>query len=491
MNPGFLEGIRDRQHFKKQVESKEAENTTISSENKEEVISSENKEGVISTEKTTQQVDQEINELALQQRKQELEEAQQAVSKKLEEFRMQLPEKEGDKSIQFLNDFSEPKQHEESLIKNPIKWINERIEYNKDYLSDFSDARNFQNNKFIETLGITTPERLEEYLSEIDSNNPELLALMEKFEVENVHELANNPGFQSIVNLTGDGFWFSGKNVKCGLGIRKNIGTGFSRFFGMDPKALTKEEKRICNIFIKMINEDITEDLGSIPLQSASDEEIIDYLSHAKPQELRALGIYTGTRGENVSFIDFSKELLDDVFERNEAEKAYESGLNSMGYNTKEVEKAYGELKAIKKEYAEATGKIEKIKAQTEGYMKGINNKNIPANPFIIAGTGSAIGATVGTANEIRKGIFKKFAERVKGIFNRKKALPAPQSSDKVEETENTTKKSWKEKLKFIKGKETQEPKEKSPETIQASKDELNSEGQDNETEEPDREDDV
>lgn len=468
LNPGFIEGIRDRQTFAKKVKGENSEQTAVNSSSQKNI---EN----VKSEDNTKAVDEEINRLALQKKEEELKKAQEAVSEKVNEFRVQLPEKEGDQNIQFLHESIKPK-HEESFFKSPGKWFNERVDNVKNSLNDNSIEVYSQNNKFIETLGVTTPEGLESYLSEIDPNNPELMSLMEHYGAQNVHELANNPEFQVTVNLAGKGNWFNNLKPATEWKEPTYYNPGLTYYKG---------DKETADIFIRMVNEDITNDLSDIPLQSASDEEIIKYLSEANTKELKALSIYTGTRGENMTGMEQLGELFDDVQEREALQEAYESQLDKMTYNTKEVEEAVKDLKGMQQEYAEATEKIGEIQATKEGYMQGINNKTIPADSFKIAGAGAVVGATIGTANEIRKGIFKKIAERVKGFFNRKKALPPPQSSDKVKETENTTKKSWKEKLKFIKGKETQEPKEKSPETIQASKE------QDNETEKPDREDDV
>ena len=287
------------------------------------------------------------------------------------------------------------------------------------------------NDLIFEEFNMKTEEGLVEFFKSFGEDNPTIQKMMKDLNVKSVEELAHNEYVQESIDVLG------------GFNYYRN---GITLHF---PWKHTQFE----NDITRLVNQRGEEVIGTIPTQNSSNEEIEAFLDSfyengvldEEKQRYFALWqqanefVSDGRRKWDAPISQFFERWFVNLKTKEEPEGVGDVLTNTLKETSENiVENSVSEHAASIPEAAEnieAAKTAEEVVAETQqGFMEGYSSK-ITSNPFEIAGTGAVVGAGIGAANEVKKGLFGKFKQFLKDKFGKKqKALPEAKGKTKEEE---------------------------------------------------------
>lgn len=388
INPGFLDGLRMKNELENSLDKikNSSDPTKIRYTEDGRILTIDEKGGTVleigedlTKENITEKVITSIRK-----------EAERNHNEAIEEFKTCLPKSE----IEFEN-FIEPNY---SIFEN----------------SDPAVRRAF------DALNLDTNEGLYEFLRNIDENDENLIAILKMFNAQSIDDLMKDYDFVGHISVIG-------KNNSLDVPLPEGAESwGFIQSFNEGSKHILNQvtqRKKIKKLFIDMINENVRESLSDIPTQSASNEEIMKFIASLEenPEKLDMISKYAEVMDTKKA--NRVAENLKDSFRTLLNGGKYIKDEEAFLRRLEEIQENIGSIGLMQAKVQEVLNKQDTITKVAES--------NMTANPYEVAGVGSAVGIGVGAvvASGKKKGVFSRMKAFIldKMFPNKKKrALPAP-----------------------------------------------------------------
>lgn len=394
INPGFLEGLRMKYELENSLDKikNSSDPTKVRYTEDGKILTIDEKDGTVveigdnlTKENVTERIMNSIRE-----------EAERKHNEAIDEFRECLPKSE----IKYEN-FIEP---DYSIFESP----------------DPAVRRAF------DALNLETNEGLYEFLKNIDKNDKNLKGILEMFDAHSVEDLMKDYDFIGHISVIGNN---NSLDVPVpegseNWGFLQSLNEGRKHIFNQ-----VTQRKKIKKLFIDMINENVRDTLSDIPTQSASNDEIMGFISSLEdnPEKLDMISKYA--------------EVADTKKANRVAENlkdSFRTLLNGGRYIRDEeafirkLEEIQGGIESIDLMQANVQEVLEK-----QDTIAKVADSNMTTNPYEIAGAGAAagVGAGVIVATGKKKGVFSRMkAFILDKVFPSKKKRALPEPSVSLEE---------------------------------------------------------